>query len=363
MCRRALRVPVIGPTGETVDSRQWTSLLFGARDPRWVGHPSGGAKSHMTQPISTGEARLPDYAVISPVRDEAEYLARTADSMIGQTHRPTEWVIVDDGSTDDTRAIAERYAAEHDWIRVIDSGSSHERARGAPIVRAFNAGLAVLRRRPEVLVKMDGDLFLPSHYFEWVARAFARDPRAGIVGGAVLIHDETGWRPDSKQRRVVRGVAKAYRTACFDDIGGLKASMGWDGIDEYGAQARGWNVHMLSELQILHYKQRGSKQAWYRARWEEGRGNHAMGYRTEFLLLRVGYRMLAERPPVLGGLVLGAGFAWARLRGAPMIDDPPAREALRARQRRRMKAMIGRREPDPRIDLEGGGPAFWSPGD
>src|SRR5688500_6392024 len=105
---------------------------------------------------------LPTYAIVSPVRDEAADFARTAGTVIAQTHRPTRWVVVDDGSTDGTRELAERYAAEHDWSVVIDSGQSHERARGAPIVRAFQRGRAKLDEGPEITVKLDGDLFLPA---------------------------------------------------------------------------------------------------------------------------------------------------------------------------------------------------------
>src|SRR5581483_6629803 len=53
------------------------------------------------------ERPLPSYAVVSPVRDEARDLACTAACLVDQTHRPQRWVVVDDGSTDDTRAIAE----------------------------------------------------------------------------------------------------------------------------------------------------------------------------------------------------------------------------------------------------------------
>ena len=154
---------------------------------------------------------LPQYAVISPVRDEERFLATTASSVIAQTHRPEQWVIVDDGSTDATRAIAESFASNHDWITVIDSGACHERARGAPIVAAFNARRAALRRRAELTVKLDGDLFLPAHYFEWIATSFARDPRAGIVGGSILTLADGRWERDAVSRHNVIGAAKAYR--------------------------------------------------------------------------------------------------------------------------------------------------------
>jgi poly-beta-1,6-N-acetyl-D-glucosamine synthase len=304
---------------------------------------------------------LPSYAVVTPVRDEAKHFARTAESMIGQLHRPTRWVIVDDGSSDETPGIAARYAEEHDWITVISSGQRDERARGGKIVRAFNLGLAVLPNLPEVIVKLDGDLFLPPHYFAWVLETFSRVPVAGIVGGMTQLYDGRRWRPDATSQHNLSGVAKAYRRDCFEQIEGLRPSMGWDGIDEYAARARGWEVHVLSELPILHFNARGSKQRWYRARWEEGVAANFMGYRWDFMLVRVAHLMLVEPPAVLGGLAVAAGFLHARLSGGPTAGDAEARKVLRAEQRSRLGGMIhfrGTRAPVPA--LPGGGPAFWA---
>ena len=303
---------------------------------------------------------LPTYAVVTPVRDEVDHFARTAESIVSQTHRPQQWVVVDDGSTDGTRELADRYAAEHDWIDVIAADAEHERARGAPIVRAFQRGCATLRDRPDVVVKLDGDLFLPAHYFEWVAATFARDPRAGIVGGVALIPEDGRWVPERGNLLNVNGVAKAYRVECLEDIGGLRPAMGWDGIDEYGARARGWHVRVLTELTLLHYRPRGSKQKPLKARWEEGRGNAYMGYLPGWLLVRAAYRGVVEKPPILGGLVLFAGYAWARLRRLPQIDDPEARAELRAEQRARLKGVVRGRVGHAIGAADGDGPAYWA---
>jgi len=305
-------------------------------------------------------SELPSYAVISPVKDEALHFERTAQALLAQSHRPLAWVVVDDGSTDGTFEIASRYAAEHDWITVMRSRSSGRRERGAPIVRAFNQGLASLGGSPDFVVKLDGDLFFATHYFEWVAATFQVDARAGIVGGIVFVNQDGEWVYDRVSRRTVHGAIKAYRCDCLRDIGGLHESMGWDGIDEFGARARGWNVRVLSELDVLHYKTRGSAQPWARARWEEGRGAHYMGYRVSAVVLRAGYRMLVEHPPMLGGAVLALGFCWYSIRKAPQAD-PRARRQLRAEQRgillRPMRR--GGNQPSP---LPNGGPAFWLTG-
>jgi poly-beta-1,6-N-acetyl-D-glucosamine synthase len=309
------------------------------------------------------DERLPDYAVVSPVRDEAQHLPRLARSLAAQQHRPRRWLIVDDGSTDGTRQIAARLAAHHDWIQLVDTSARQSRARGAPVVRAFNAGLTALGELPEVVVKLDGDLYVPPHYFRWVADTFRRDPRAGIVGGTVLIHDGRRWRPDTVSVNNVHGVAKAYRSACLSEIGGLELSMGWDGIDEYSARAKGWRPRVLSELTILHYHPRGAKQPWWKARFEEGLGAHYMDYRPDFLALRVLYRMGIEHPPLIGGLVLGIGYIWARLCGAPKAEDRAARAALREEQRTRLRLLVRGRRFRPDDGLPGGGPAFWSEAD
>ena len=305
-------------------------------------------------------SELPSYAVISPVKDEAQHLARTAQSLIAQSHRPLQWIVVDDGSVDHTFDIASDYAGEHDWITVIRSRTSGRRKRGAPIVRAFNQGLDALNARPDLVVKLDGDLFLSSHYFAWVAATFEVDPRAGIVGGIVFVNQNDQWMYDRVSHRTVHGAIKSYRYDCLDDIGGLHESMGWDGIDEYGARARGWNIRVLSELGVLHYKARGSAQPWLRARWEEGRGIHYMGYRASAAIRRTGYRMLVERPPILGGLVLGLGFCWYSLIGAPQADLR-ARKQLRYEQRVTLLRRSGR-EDEPDLPLPNRGPAYWLTG-
>ena len=295
--------------------------------------------------------RLPSYAIVSPVKDEAERLELTLRSVCEQSHRPVQWVMVDDGSHDGTRELAESWAQREPWITVVGpegEANGEPRARGGRVVRAFERGRAALSEPHEVVAKLDGDIELPPGYFALVAAVFMRDRRAGIVGGRVLVPGRDGWEPERVGRHTVHGALKSYRVSCLEDFGGLRESMGWDGIDEYGAKARGWKVIPLPELVVRHHARRGSKQPWWRARVEEGRGARYMGYLPSFVLVRSGYRMVVERPPVLGGLALLAGWSAATLEGAPVVDDPQAIAALRREQRHRLRRLHagGHIEPD-----------------
>jgi poly-beta-1,6-N-acetyl-D-glucosamine synthase len=123
------------------------------------------------------------YSIITPARDEAENLRRLAESLVAQVAKPTAWVIVDDGSADETLSLVASLAQEHPWIQVV-SGDGGALERGGPIVRAFNAGLAELEPIPDVVVKVDADISVEPDHFERLVSEFELNPRLGVASGA-----------------------------------------------------------------------------------------------------------------------------------------------------------------------------------
>ena len=65
--------------------------------------------------------RPPAVSVIVPFRNAAPTLAAAVDSIVRQTSTDWEMILFDDGSSDDGSAIAEKYTAEDDRIRVVSS--------------------------------------------------------------------------------------------------------------------------------------------------------------------------------------------------------------------------------------------------
>ena len=99
------------------------------------------------------------YLVITPCRDEGPYIGRTIESMAAQTVRPVTWVIVDDGSTDQTPQILAEAAARYDFIKVVRRENRGERKVGPGVIEAFYSGFGSVNTADyEFVCKMDADL-------------------------------------------------------------------------------------------------------------------------------------------------------------------------------------------------------------
>jgi biofilm PGA synthesis N-glycosyltransferase PgaC len=286
------------------------------------------------------------YAVITPVRDEAVNLARVTVSLAEQTIRPDAWIIVDTGSVDTTTAVAAKLAEENSWIRSLFVPDSGRLERGAPITRAFEAGLVALDTLPDVVVKLDADLSLPRHYFARLLAEFEADRRLGLASGTCYELEDGVWRPRHVTAGTVWGASRAYRWTCLRELLPLHPGMGWDGIDEARAAARGWHTRTLTDLPFRHHRREGERDgAQRRARAAQGRAARFMGYRFPYLVLRALHHARRERD--LAPLAIIWGYVAAAVRAEPHCHDPAVRKYMRERQRLRALPLrareVGRR--------------------
>jgi glycosyltransferase involved in cell wall biosynthesis len=284
------------------------------------------------------------YAVVTPVRDEAENLERLATCMLAQTRRPREWLIVDTGSSDATPEIATRLAAEQSWIRIVSAPDGDKAVRGAPVVRAFEYGVQALNASPDVVVKLDADVSMGAPYFAAIVSAFERDPSLGIASGRAFELRDGEWKPQHVTRTSVWGASRAYRRACLADVSPLDARMGWDGIDEVKANLRGWRTQTFTDLRFDHHRREGSRDGLRTRPWRaQGELAHYLGYRPSYILLRTVHRFRTD----LAAAAMLWGYAGAAVRRSPRCDIE-VRTYLRERQRwrevpARAREALGRR--------------------
>jgi len=282
-----------------------------------------------------------DYLLISPCRNEAQYMRRTLDSVVGQTVTPTLWVIVDDGSTDATPKILAEYAAQYDWIRVVQKLDRGHRAVGPGVIEAFYFGLdqVDLNQFP-YLCKLDLDLDLPLGYFAGLMDRMQANRRIGTCSGKAYFRAAQGQMISEKiGDEMSVGASKFYRRDCFQDIGGFVREVMWDGLDCHKARQRGWIAVSWDdpELRFEHLRPMGSSQvSIYTGRRRHGAGQYFMGS-DPFYFIATALNKMRHPPYVLGGLGTLQGYFSAMLRGAKQYDDPELRAFIRAYQRRALR--------------------------
>jgi glycosyltransferase involved in cell wall biosynthesis len=272
------------------------------------------------------------YVTISPVRDEEKYLEATLESVINQTVKPIEWVIVDDGSTDNTGEIIDGYAKKYPWIRVIHRQNRGFRKAGGGVVEAFHEGYNFLQARDwDFLVKLDGDLSFAPDYFKKCFDHFAVEPSLGIGGGDIY-HDIDGKLILEKNPAFhVRGATKIYRRECWNAIGKLIEAPGWDTLDEVKANMLGWETRSFSDLQIVHHRYTGATDGTWCGWVKNGRANYISGYHPLFMVLKC-LRRAFRRPVLIGALGLLYGFVSGYFKGIPQVEDRALINYLRRQQ-------------------------------
>jgi len=269
------------------------------------------------------------YAAVTPLRNECENLARVAESLEWQTVPPSAWIVVDNGSTDGGLNVAYELAARLPWATVLEIPGEGAPRPGAPIVRAFHAGLRELSRLPEVVVKLDADVSLDPDYFERQLAAFEADERLGIASGACLELQGEEWKPVDVTEGHVRGAVRAYRRECLEEVLPLEEGVGWDVIDGVKASMRGWRTRTVPGLAFYHHRPLGHRDGSRTARWKaQGRACWFMGYRPGYLFLRTLHR--ARQNP--SALAMIPSYLGAALRREPRYSDAEVRRYLRERQ-------------------------------
>lgn len=275
------------------------------------------------------------YLIISPCRNEAEFMRRTLDTVVAQSIRPALWVIVDDGSTDETPKILAEYAARHDWIRIVTRTDRGRRAVGPGVIEAFYAGYdSVDVDAFDYLCKLDLDLELPAGYFEGLMRRMEAHPALAACSGKAYIWKDGQLENERHGDEQAIGASKFYRVDRFKALGGFVREVMWDGIDGHRCRMRGWQAQSFDDpdIRFVHLRPMGSsQQGILTGRMRHGYGQYYMGTGLLYMTANAINR-LTERPYLIGSLAMLWGWIRSALKGMPRYDEPGFRAFLRRYQ-------------------------------
>jgi glycosyltransferase involved in cell wall biosynthesis len=282
------------------------------------------------------------YVLVTPARNEEDFIEHTIQCMLKQTILPLRWVIVNDGSTDATAAKVRPYLANHPWIMLLDLPVRTERSFAGK-VHAFNAGLEQVKDLDYAIIgNLDADVSLVEDQFEFLMNEFVKDSKLGVAGP---IFRESGYSSDSDSyegQAHVAGACQLFRRQCFEDIGGYKPHKagGIDWMAVTSARMKGWKTQSFRERSIFHHRKLGTAERGRLASsFSYGEKDYYLGGHPVWEMFRVAYRMM--KPPYLvDGAALGLGYVCAFLR---QIERPVSDELMsfhRREQMRKLKAIL-----------------------
>jgi biofilm PGA synthesis N-glycosyltransferase PgaC len=288
--------------------------------------------------------------LITPVRNEAAFIELTITSVVTQTVLPSKWVIVSDGSTDGTDDIVKRYAAEHPWIELLRMPERPERHFGGKALAVNSAYARIRDLEFQVIGSLDGDISFSRTYFALLLSKLAENSSLGIVGTPFEEKSRRSYDYRFVSTEHVSGACQVFRRQCFEDIKGYLpvSGGGVDHIALISARMKGWRTRTFPETVCVHHRAIGTAQMGpWRAKFNIGVKDYRLGGHPLWEGFRVIYQM-SQRPLLVGGLILGAGYFWALLR---RMERPVSSELMafyRNEQMRRLKNVLARIIPSRR---------------
>ena len=217
--------------------------------------------------------------VIVPVFNEEKNIKKCIDSLLKQTIKIEQITIVNDNSNDLTESIIQKSFESNDSINYLKKDDSDQIPKpGKKIIKAFKYGLLNSIKDYDLIGKFDGDLILPSDYFEKLVIEFSNNPNLGLASGVIAINKEKKWIVENMyDKNHVRGGIKLYTKKAFDKIDGLIDSIGWDTLDEMKLLYYNYEIKVKHEIICKQMRETGKRYSNFKY-FNQGRVMYLLGY-------------------------------------------------------------------------------------
>ncbi len=284
------------------------------------------------------------YALVSACRNEEAYIEELIATVAAQTLLPRRWLIVDDGSTDNTYSLARTAGKSLKWLEVVRTPNGRPRSFASQVYAAQH-GYELLRSDDiDFIGFLDADIRLPRDYYEQIVERLCADPGLGLCGGAVL-DQYNGYTMDTRQGSEdyhVAGGIQFFRRQCFELIGGYipVPAGGQDTIADVMVMMKGWQLRTYPDLVTIHLRPDGhGKDNLVVRGLKRGRESYTVGYHPLFYLMQC-LRRLGRRPIIIGSVCQALGFLGATMRSRKRPVPMEFVRFHRKLQMRRLREMM-----------------------
>lgn len=253
-----------------------------------------------------------DYVLMTAAFNEEAYIETTIRSVVQQTLLPQKWIVVSDGSTDNTDRIIQKYTNQYKFIELLRIEKENKRTFCSK-VRALNAGYSILQGLEyNYIGNLDADIDLTISYFEKIIAQLEIYPELGIASGVYVEKYKGQTIRFKKPKFHTPGAIQVFRRECYEKIGGYpKLEGGEDTAAGVCARMHGWQTRSFKDIEVTHLKPllTGNLRHVIKGRFRLGWTDFLLGMHPLYAVVKL-IRQLFNKPFIIGGLSLFIGFLY-----------------------------------------------------
>jgi len=271
-----------------------------------------------------------NYILITPCKNEENNITSLINSIIAQSIKPIIWVIVDDGSTDNTQYLLKEAEDKHKWIKILRL-EENPRDLGLHLAevmkKGFDYAIGFCKNTGleyHYLGNVDADLMLNPAFFEKLIVEFEISLDLGIASGGIIL-------TNNNRLKCVKGLPvdepsggdMLIRRICFEECGGIPQSYAYDSVLKARARLNGWKTKRFEDNIVIEARDVGNAEGYFKGFSHMGKASHYLNVHPIHVLARGVHKSL--KWPYYGGGVYILSYICSFIKKNKQIDDEEIR--------------------------------------
>ena len=270
---------------------------------------------------------LRNYILVTPCKNEQNNLPHLIQSIVSQDIKPVIWVIIDDGSDDNTPQIIKKATDQYDWIKTLELDKIEKRDLGLHLAEITQKGFEFAidycndnTINYNYLGNIDGDLTLEHTFYRDIILEFEKDQKLGIASGGIrlTIGDKLVY---------VRGLPEdepsggdmLVRRKCFEDCNGVPQSYSYDTVLKAKARINQWKTKRFERVIATESRDVGNAEGYLKGFFQMGKSSYFINLHPIHVFAKGILNSL--RRPFYGGIAYIAGYLYSFLKRNKQIED------------------------------------------
>ena len=284
------------------------------------------------------------YILITAAYNEEKYIRGTIESVINQKRPPEQWVIVNDGSTDETEKIIKEYLDDFKPLTLVKINNKEKKESNLGkvsrhVVACVKDALTHITVNDYQLIGiLDSDITFGADYYDAIINKFSENNKLGLGGGFVYNVDGKKKMPFYENRELVSGAIQLFRKECWNEIKGLYPGGHHDYFAIISCKMYGWEVKSFPdpELEVYHHKHASVPgRSQIKAKFHLGCMDYVCGELFFYSLIRA-LSMIIQKPLLIGSFVRIAGYLYSAILRTPQQVPQSVKKYIKKEQNRKI---------------------------